>query len=119
MKKSITETNRQRAQRKRRAHAKAFGTAAMPRLTVFRSNRYLYAQLVDDERGVTIVSASTKADAGGTGNKTAQAEKVGEVIAGKAAALKVQRAMFDKGSYRYHGRVKAVAEGARKGGLRI
>lgn len=107
--------------RKARNRAKFFGTMARPRLSVFRSNRYMYAQLIDDEKGITIASASTivlhKGKAKVT--KSAAAKELGGTIAASAKKLGVAAAVFNKGAYKYHGRVKAVAEGARAGGLKI
>lgn len=97
-------------QRKRRVRAKIFGTPDRPRLSVFRSNKYIYAQIINDEKGKTLASAK--------GNRrTDAAFLVGETLAKKAKIKKVKKVVFDKGGYKYHGRVKAVAEGARKGGL--
>lgn len=115
--------NKIRLRRKRRTRAKIRGTAQRPRLSVFRSNRYTYAQLIDDEQGKTLVSASTKelmALKSKTLNpKLQQAEQLGELIAKKALEKGIKKAVFDRGEYKYHGRVKAVAEGARKGGLQF
>lgn len=100
---------------------KVSGTAERPRLSVFRSNRDIYVQLIDDVTGNTLTSASTK-------DKDIKAQKapkvelsalVGKAIASKAAALGITTAVFDRGGYLYHGRVKAVAEGAREGGLKL
>lgn len=99
-----------------RTRAKIKGTEDRPRLSVFRSNRFVYAQLIDDDKGVTILAVSTLS-AKGKEPKTEQALKMGESLAEKALAKGIKKAIMDRGSYRYHGRVKAVAEGARKGGL--
>lgn len=105
-------------QRKLRVRAKVSGTKARPRLSVFRSNREIYAQIIDDEMGKTLVSVSAKDRAAlKTKTKTERAEGLGEIIAGKALKAKIKKVVFDKSGYKYHGRVKAVAEGARKGGL--
>lgn len=128
--------NQIRAQRKRRARAKIFGTAEKPRLSVFRSNRYTYAQLIDDMDGKTLVGASTQelaknkkpasapADAKALAgrqkvSKKELAEKLGGLISEKAMEKGIKKAVFSRGKYRYHGRIKAIAEGARKGGLQI
>ena len=113
--------NKIRIRRGVRARAKILGTVEKPRLSVFRSNRYVYAQLIDDEKGHTMasVSAIEIKKSAGKDAKTAQAEHVGEKLAQKAVAAGVKKAVFDRGSYKYHGRIKAVAEGARKGGLTI
>lgn len=97
-------------QRKRRVRAKVFGTPNRPRLSVFRSNKYIYAQIINDEKGKTLASAGGKATVN-------EASLVGETLAKKAKVKKITKVVFDKGGYKYHGRVKAVAEGARKGGL--
>ncbi len=97
------------------------GTPERPRLNVFRSNRAIYCQLIDDRRGHTIAAASSR-DAGiveAGSNKTEQARKVGKVIAEKALASNIQAVVFDRGGYLYHGRVKALADGAREGGLKF
>lgn len=86
------------------------------RLSVFRSARYIYAQVIDDDTGTTLVEANSRS-LGLTGNKTAQAKKVGEMLAARALEAGVKRVVFDRGAYRYQGRVKALAEGAREGGL--
>lgn len=100
---------------------KISGTAQKPRLSVFRSNLDIYAQLIDDENGVTLASASSK-DKEVLAQKVNKSEKgklVGEAIAKKAVALGLTTCVFDRGGYLYHGRVKAVAEGAREGGLKF
>lgn len=86
------------------------------RLSVFRSARYIYAQVIDDDRGVTVAEANSKA-LQAEGDKTAQAKEVGKALAARAVEAGVTRVVFDRGPYRYHGRVKALAEGAREGGL--
>jgi len=98
--------------------AKISGTAKVPRLCVFRSSKYIYAQLIDDERGKTLASASDL-KAGSKKNKTARAEEIGRQIARLALDRKIKRVVFDKGGYQYHGRVRALAEGARQGGLKF
>jgi large subunit ribosomal protein L18 len=100
---------------------KISGTAQKPRLSVFRSNLDIYAQLIDDENGVTLAAASSK-DKEVLAQKVNKSEKgklVGEAIAKKAVALGLTTCVFDRGGYLYHGRVKAVAEGAREGGLKF
>ncbi len=115
----ITELSRQR--RHRRVRAKVQGTPERPRLNVFRSLRHIYAQVIDDEAGHTLIEASTVdpsiAEKLGELDKTAQAKLVGEVLAKRALEKGVSQVVFDRGGYRYHGRVKALAEGARAGGL--
>lgn len=110
--------NKQRALRANRAKRKVGkGTKERPRLSVFRSNRYIYAQLIDDFEGETLVSASSHEVENDKLSKTEEAEKVGEFLADEAKDAGIERVVFDKGSYNYHGRVKALAEGAREGGL--
>ena len=107
-----------RLRRHRRVRAKVHGTAERPRLAVFRSNRGIEAQLVDDENGRTLASASHLALAKSfKGDKTAQAEAVGKALAAAAKTAGVDTCVFDRGGYLYHGRVKALADGAREGGL--
>jgi large subunit ribosomal protein L18 len=107
-----------RLRRHRRVRAKVHGTAERPRLAVFRSNRGIEAQLVDDENGRTLASASHLALAKSfKGDKTAQAEAVGKALAAAAKTAGVGTCVFDRGGYLYHGRVKALADGAREGGL--
>ena len=90
--------------------------SGLPRLTVFRSNRYIYAQIIDDQKRGTLLSVSEK-ETKMTGTKTERAKMVGQILAERAQAQKIKRVIFDRGSYKYHGRVKALAEGAREGGL--
>jgi large subunit ribosomal protein L18 len=100
--------------------AKVHGSAERPRLVVFRSNRGIEAQLVDDESGKTVASASHIALAKSfKGDKTAQAEAVGKALAAAAKSAGVETCVFDRGGYLYHGRVKALADGAREGGLQF
>jgi large subunit ribosomal protein L18 len=95
------------------------GTAQKPRLSVFRSNTDIYAQLIDDENGVTLAAATSREKdiAAQQGNKTDKSKLVGASLAQKATALGLTTCVFDRGGYLYHGRVKAVADGAREGGL--
>lgn len=105
-------------QRRARVRAKISGTGKMPRISVFKSLKYLYAQIIDDEKGNTLVSVSSREkEFEKVKNRTEKASVMGEVLAKKAIEKKVKKAVFDKGGYRYHGIVKALAEGARKGGL--
>jgi large subunit ribosomal protein L18 len=109
----------QRLRRRRRVRAKVRGTAARPRISVFRSNRGISAQLIDDERGHTVAAVTwTEQDLRGL-PRMEQAKRAGEVLAERAQAAGVERAVFDRGGYRYHGRVKALADGAREGGLAV
>jgi len=113
--------NKIRNQRKRRVRAKIFGVASKPRLSVFRSNRYVYVQLIDDENGKTLLSASTKELKNGKEKikKIESAEQVGALIAKRAIEKGIKKAVFNRRGYAYHGRVKSVAEGARKEGLQL
>ena len=104
-----------RAKRHRRVRKKVIGTAERPRLAVYRSNRHIYAQVIDDFAGKTLAAASTLA--GGKGEPTEQAKVVGQKVAEAAKAAGITQVTFDRGGFMYHGRVQAVAEGAREGGL--
>ena len=117
---SKVDTNKQRLRRHKRIRAKISGTAARPRLDVFRSNTNIYAQIIDDENGVTLLSASTldKEFEGYGGNKEA-AKAVGTMIAKRALERGITEVVFDRGGYVYHGRVQALAEAAREGGLKF
>ena len=110
-----------RARRHLRLRKKVVGTAARPRLVVSRSNRHMVAQVVDDAQGRTLASASTlEADLRSfDGDKTAKAKRVGELVAERAKAAGVEAVVFDRGGNKYHGRVAAVADGAREGGLAL
>lgn len=113
-----------KAKRRKRIHGrirkKVQGTAQRPRLNVYRSNRYIYAQLIDDTSGRTLASASSyEAAVANEGNKSEQSKKVGTLIAERAKAAGIDTVLFDRGGYLYHGRVKSLAEGAREGGLNL
>jgi len=113
--------NRKAERRKRVKYVirhKISGTADAPRLSVFRSNKHTYAQLIDDVNGTTLAAASTLKTSEG-GSPVDAARKVGEELASRAKDAGVKSAVFDRNGYRYHGRVKAVAEGAREAGLQI
>lgn len=114
------DTNKKRLIRHKRVRAKLSGTSAKPRLCVFRSNTNIYAQIIDDISGTTLLSASSldKEMDGYGGNKEA-AKKVGALVAKKAAEKGITEVVFDRGGYIYHGRVKELAEGAREGGLKF
>jgi large subunit ribosomal protein L18 len=121
IRKSTSTKQQIRFKRKTRIRAKIEGTAVRPRLAVFRSNANMYAQLIDDHKGVTLVSASTldeglnaKSPGGSEGAKA-----VGELLAKKAMAKNINLVVFDRGGYLYHGRLKALADGAREGGLKF
>jgi large subunit ribosomal protein L18 len=113
-------TKRQaRLKRRRRVRAKVTGTAERPRVSVFRSNRGIHAQLVDDLAGTTLAAVSwTESDLRAL-KPMEQAEKAGQLLAERAKAAGVESAVFDRGGYRYHGRVKAFADGVREGGLTV
>ncbi len=115
-----------RYRRHKRVRAKIFGTNQVPRLCVFRSNRHIYGQLIDDDKGKTIVSANdrelkkTKLKSKKSGDKKVNpAFEVGKLLAEKAKEKKISRVCFDRGGYKYHGQIKAIAEGAREGGLQF
>ena len=112
--------NAMRQKRHIRVRGKISGTPECPRLNVFRSNANIYAQVIDDVNGVTLVSANTleKSFEGATGNAEA-AKKVGLILAERALAKGIDVVVFDRGGYLYHGRVAALAEGAREGGLKF
>ncbi len=105
-----------REKRRKRVRRKVVGTAERPRLSVYRSNLHIYAQLVDDDAGRTIATVSSLKVAT-TGKKTEKAAEVGKQVAVVAKDKGITRVVFDRGGYKYHGRVKAVADGAREGGL--
>jgi large subunit ribosomal protein L18 len=108
-----------RARRHARVRRKIAGTAARPRLAVYRSNRHIYVQLIDDDAARTLAYASDREVKGGGDGKADVAKAVGELIAERAKASGVERAVFDRGGRLFHGRVAAVAEGAREKGLQI
>jgi large subunit ribosomal protein L18 len=116
---SLVTAPQRRLKRRRRVRAKVTGSAERPRISVFRSNRGIFAQLIDDEAGRTLTSVNwTEADLRGL-KPMEQANKAGQLLAERAKAAGVERAVFDRGGYQYHGRVKALAEGAREGGLTV
>ena len=114
------DTRSQRIKRHKRVRAKISGTPERPRLNVFRSATNIYAQIIDDVNGVTLASASSLDKAiEGYGGNVAAATAVGKLIAERALAKGIENVVFDRGGYVYHGRVKALAEGAREGGLQF
>lgn len=113
----MTTNINKRIKIKTRIRGKISGTAERPRMTVFRSNKQIYVQLIDDNAGKTLASASSKAIEEGT--KCEIAAKVGELAAQKAIAAGIETVVFDRNGYLFHGRVKALADGARKGGLKF
>jgi large subunit ribosomal protein L18 len=116
---SIKTKPQARLRRRRRVRAKVRGTAERPRLSVFRSNRGIQAQLIDDVKGHTVAAVNwLEGDLKSLGRMD-QAKRAGELLAERAKAAGVETCVFDRGGYRYHGKVKALAEGAREGGLRF
>ena len=114
---SVKTKPQARLRRRRRVRAKIRGTAERPRLSVFRSNKGIFAQLVDDEARRTLASASWLGQRSFKGTKTEQAAAVGKALAAEAKKAGVEACVFDRAGYLYHGRVKALADGAREGGL--
>ena len=104
---------------KRRVRGKIQGTAARPRLSVFRSNKQIYVQIIDDREGRTLAAAGSLGDDAAKGAKIEQAAAVGKMIAEKAKAAWIEQVVFDRNCYLYHGRVKTLAEAAREGGLKF
>ncbi len=103
-----------------RIRNKIKGTPERPRLNIYRSNNYIYAQVIDDLSGHTMVAASSREESvANEGTKTEQSKAVGKLLAERAQAANIERVVFDRGGYLYHGRVKALAEGAREGGLKL
>lgn len=117
----LNTKSQRRLKVKKRVRKNIFGTASSPRLSVFRSNTHIYGQLIDDEKGVTLVSVSSKdAEIESTkGTKTQKAFEVGKALGAKAVANGIASVVFDRNGYLYHGRVKNLAEGAREGGLKF
>lgn len=107
----------QKLRRKKRTRGKVYGTKERPRLSVFRSNNFLYAQIINDNDGKTILGVSEKKMKLEKGSKVNRAKSLGLSIAKLAKVKKITKVVFDKGAYSYHGRIKALAEGARQGGL--
>lgn len=115
---AVLEKRAQRAKRRSRIRRKVSGTVERPRLSVYRSNVHIYAQIVDDDAGNTLISADSREVEGAEDRKDA-AHKVGELLASRASEAGIEVAVFDRGGNRYHGRVAALAEGARSGGLKV
>ena len=109
----------QRARVRRRIRGKLNGTAERPRLNVFRSNKYIYAQVIDDGRGHTLAQASSREEDLGAASRMETSKAVGQRLAERAKEAGVGAVVFDRGGYRYHGNVRALAEGAREGGLQF
>ena len=115
---AFSKVNR-RAKIKRRIRKKISGTSATPRLSVFRSNKQIYAQIIDDSTGKTLVSASSYNNKAAKGTKVEQAAVVGKEVAEKAKKAGIDKAVFDRNGYLYHGRVKSLADSVREGGLKL
>ena len=113
------DTRGQRIKRHARVRGKISGTAERPRLSVFRSEKHIYAQIIDDVAGNTLVAASSVEKDFGPGSNKEAARKVGKLVAERALAKGIEEVVFDRGGYIYHGRVKQLAEGAREGGLKF
>jgi len=107
-----------REKRRKRVRRKVIGTAERPRLSVYRSNVHIYAQLIDDDAQATLAAADSR-EVGEAENRKGAARKVGELIASKASEAGIETVVFDRGGNKYHGRIAALAEGAREGGLKL
>ena len=116
---AVIEKRARRDRRRRRIRAKATGTATCPRLSVFRSNRGVVAQLIDDDRGHTVAAVRWFEPDLRSLKAMEQAKRAGALLAERAKAVGVEACVFDRGGYKYHGRVKALADGAREGGLKF
>jgi large subunit ribosomal protein L18 len=114
---TVVTKRQQRLRRRRRVRSRVTGTAERPRLSVFRSNKGIFAQLIDDRAGHTLAAVNWIEPELRKLSATEQAKKAGELLAERAKAAGVETCVFDRGGYQYHGRVKALAEGAREGGL--
>ncbi len=115
---ALLQKRAHREKRRKRVRRRIYGTTERPRLSVYRSNVHIYAQLVDDDEGHTLVAADTR-EAGDAENRVEAARKVGELVAERAKAADIEEVVFDRGGNRYHGRVAALAEGARSSGLKL
>ena len=116
---TVVTKDQRRLRRRRRVRARVSGTAERPRLSVFRSNRGIFAQLIDDRKGHTVAAVNWIEPELKTLTASDQAKKAGELLAARGKAAGVETCVFDRGGYQYHGRVKALAEGAREGGLKF
>ncbi|MCK4781972.1 50S ribosomal protein L18 [Candidatus Parcubacteria bacterium] len=114
----MLEKQQKRVKRHKKIRARIKGTKTVPRLSVFRSNKHIYAQLIDDEKGKILITAKDN-DVKKKAEKTVIAREIGKLIAEKALEKKIKKIIFDRGGFKYHGRVKALAEGAREGGLQF
>jgi len=116
---TVMTKRQQRLRRRRRVRARIVGSAERPRLSVYRSNRGVFAQLVDDAAGATLAAVNWTEPELRKLSAEAQAKRAGELLAERAKAAKIETCVFDRGGYKFHGRVKALAEGAREGGLKF
>jgi large subunit ribosomal protein L18 len=116
---TVQTSEQRRLRRRRRVRARVVGSAERPRLSVYRSNKGVFAQLIDDRKGHTLAAVNWIEPELKTLTASAQAQKAGELLAERAKAAGVETCVFDRGGYQYHGRVKALAEGAREGGLKF
>jgi large subunit ribosomal protein L18 len=116
---AVQTKNQKRLRRRRRVRSKVRGTAERPRVSVFRSNRGISAQLIDDDAGTTLVAVAWTEDELRKLSRAEQPKRVGELLAERAKAAGIENVVFDRGGYRFHGRVAALAEGAREGGLKF
>ena len=114
---SKVSRNDVRVERHKRVRTKVFGTHDVPRVCVFKSNTNIYAQIINDEEGITLISASSLENKGKNGSNVEAAKLVGESLAKKATKAGIKKVVFDRGGYLYHGRVKALADALRDGGL--
>ncbi len=117
MKKEIVKQNR-KLRRRKKIRAKVKGTGKCPRLSVFRSNKGMYLQIIDDDKGKTLASANIK-EMKSKDKKVVVSFELGKLIAKKGLDKKIKKVVFDRGGYKYHGRIKSVADGAREGGLKF
>lgn len=119
----MAKGKKEKEERRKRIHASirqtVMGTPTRPRLSVYRSNKYIYAQLIDDFAGHTLVAASSLEDSVDGDDPTDASRRVGELVAERAKSEGIEKAVFDRSGYRYHGRIRALAEGARDGGLHL
>lgn len=116
---TVQTSQQRRLRRRRRVRARVTGTAERPRLSVYRSNKGVFAQLIDDRKGHTLAAVNWIEPELKSLTALAQAQKAGELLAERAKAAGIETCVFDRGGYQYHGRVKALAEGAREGGLKF
>jgi large subunit ribosomal protein L18 len=116
---TVQTSQQRRLRRRRRVRARVTGSAERPRLSVYRSNKGVFAQLIDDRKGHTLAAVNWIEPELKTLTASAQAQKAGELLAERAKSAGVETCVFDRGGYQYHGRVKALAEGAREGGLKF